>query len=33
MLRDDAVVGGEIETPVAFVIDEVSEKNTSSEPR
>jgi hypothetical protein len=33
MLRDDAVVGGEIETPVAFVIDEVSEKNKSSEPR
>jgi hypothetical protein len=28
--RDDDVVGGEIETPVAFVIGGVSEENTSS---
>jgi hypothetical protein len=33
MLRDDDVVGGEIETPEAFVISEVSKDNTSSGPR
>jgi hypothetical protein len=29
MLRDDDVVGGEIKTPVTFVVSGVSEKNTS----
>jgi hypothetical protein len=29
MLRDDNVVGSEIETPIAFVIREVSKENTS----
>jgi hypothetical protein len=31
--RDDDVVGGEIGTLIAFVISEVSEKNTSGGPR
>jgi hypothetical protein len=30
--RDDDIVGGVIETPVAFVIGGVSEENTSGEP-
>jgi hypothetical protein len=33
MSRDDNVIGGEIETLVAFVIDGVSEENTSGGPR
>jgi hypothetical protein len=33
MLRNDNVVGGEIETPIAFVIREVSKENTSGGPR
>jgi hypothetical protein len=32
MLRDDDVIGGVIETLVAFVIDRVSEENTSGGP-
>jgi hypothetical protein len=31
--RDDDVVGGEIKTPVTFVVSGVSEENTSGEPR
>jgi hypothetical protein len=32
VLGDDDIDGGEIETPVAFVIDKVSEENTSGGP-
>jgi transketolase N-terminal domain/subunit len=32
VLGDDDVVGGEIETPIAFVVSEVSEENTSGGP-
>jgi dihydrofolate reductase len=33
VLRDEDVVGGEIKTPVTFVVSGVSEENTSSGPR
>jgi hypothetical protein len=33
MSGDDDVGGGEIETPIAFVIDRVSEEDTSGGPR
>jgi hypothetical protein len=32
MSRDDDVVGGEIDTPIAFAISRVSEEDTISEP-
>jgi hypothetical protein len=32
MLGDDDVIGGEIETPIAFVIGRVSEEDTSGGP-
>jgi hypothetical protein len=32
MSGDDEVVGGEIETPITFVINEVSEEDTTSGP-
>jgi hypothetical protein len=33
MSRDDDVVGGEMKTPVTFVVSGVSEENTSGGPR
>jgi hypothetical protein len=33
MSRDDNVVGGEMKTPVTFVVSGVFEENTSSGPR
>jgi dihydrofolate reductase len=33
MLRDDDFVGGEIKTPVTFVVSSVSKENTSGRPR
>jgi hypothetical protein len=33
MLRDDDVVGVEIETPIAFMISGVSEEDTTNGPR
>jgi hypothetical protein len=33
MSRDDDIVGGEIKTPVTFMVSGVSEENTSGGPR